>query len=559
MDYNILIGGKAGQGVETAAILLTDIIHQAGLNIFSSKDYMSRIRGGHNFVTIRFSENEVYSHSNDYDLIISLDTNTLDIHLKDLKKEGYIIQGSDIDCSYHNLISLNAKKISSEAGNPRAYNSVLLGAAAKFFNLPIDSLENVFSKHFSSLVIKQNLAAFMEGYGSSIKIHDTFIFKKTPNKILSNSNEGFAAGAYAGGLTFYSAYPMTPATSIMKFLSGIQKEAGILVEQAEDEISAINMAIGASFAGARAMTGSSGGGFSLMVEGLGLSGITETPLVIAEVQRPGPATGLSTRTEQSDLLFTVFASQGEFPRVVTTIINHEDAFTKGIRALNLAEKYQIPVIVLSDQYLADAVKTTTPFDLENIVLEDSILKEKVDDYKRYEFTKSGVSPRLIPGSIDGMTVLYDSHEHNEKGEIVEDSLTRNKMMAKRMKKEALILENEVVEPEYFGHNEPKYVLVGFGSTWGALREVAEIFEEENLKIGSLIFSDIWPLPRKKIEELNKNKPIFINVEQNYTGQLANLISMKTDIKFGNSILKYDGRPLSVKEIYSKAKEIILND
>lgn len=520
---------------------------------------MSRIRGGHNFVTIRLSENELFSHSNEYDLIISLDTNTLDIHLKDLKDNGYIIQGSEIDFSHRNLLRYDAKKISSEVGNPKAYNTVLLGAASKFFNLPIDSLENIFSNHFSSMIIKQNIAAFMEGYEQGKKVHDTFIFKSKPKKILSNSNEAFAAGAFAGGLSFYSAYPMTPATSIMKFLSNIQTEGNILVEQAEDEISAVNMAIGASFAGARAMTGSSGGGFSLMVEGLGLSGITETPVVIAEVQRPGPATGLSTRTEQSDLLFSVFASQGEFPRVVTSIVNHEDGFRKGIKALNLAEKYQIPVIVLSDQYLADAVKTTEKFDLDNIRLEDSILKEYVSDYKRYEFTEDGVSPRLIPGSIRGMTVLYDSHEHNEKGEIVEDSLTRNKMMDKRMKKEAFILENEIVEPEYFGHNEPNYVLVGFGSTWGSLREVAEKFEDEGLKIGSLVFSDIWPLPKKKITELSKYNPVFINVEQNYTGQLGNLIAMKTFIKFKHSILKYDGRPLSPKEIYSKTKEIISND
>ncbi len=556
MEYNILIGGKAGQGVETGAQIITEIIHSNGFYIFSSKDYMSMVRGGHNFVTVRFSDSPVNAASFKYNVIMSLDENTSDLHHKNLIKDGVVLSAMELAHKTEDVIKVDAAKIAKQIGNTKVLNTVLIGALCKYFGLDISNSKHILSSHFIGDVLEKNIEALKQGFDS---IEGNFHCSKSssePKGILVNANEAFASGCAAGGVSFYSAYPMTPATSIMKFLSSVSEDLNILVEQAEDEISAINMAIGASYAGARAMTGSSGGGFALMTEAVGLSGITETPLVIAEVQRPGPATGLSTRTEQGDLLFTLFCSQGEFPRVITSVTSHENAFETGVRAQNIAQKYQIPVIVLSDQYLADAIKTTEEFDFDSIEIKDSILREYKADYKRYEYTKSGVSPRLLPGSIKGMTVMYDSHEHNDAAEIVEDCETRIKMMKKRMKKEDMLLAEDIKEPEYLGAENPSAVFVGFGSSKGAIEEAVRMLNDDGKSAGALIFSDIWPFPSKKLKELKEQTDKIINVEQNYTGQLAKVISMQTGIRCSSSILKYDGRPFSPHQIYKQAKELI---
>lgn len=556
MEYNILIGGKAGQGVETGAQIITEIIHSNGFYIFSSKDYMSRVRGGHNFVTIRFSDKNVNAAAFRYNVIMSLDENTSDLHHKNLIEGGAVLSAMELEHKTEDVIKVDAAAIAKQIGNSKVLNTVLIGALCRYFGLDISNAEHILSGHFTGTVLEKNIEALKAGFDSIEGVFHCAKAASEPKGILVNGNEAFASGCIAGGVSFYSAYPMTPATSIMKFFSSVSEDLNILVEQAEDEIAAINMAIGASYSGARAMTGSSGGGFALMTEGVGLSGVTETPLVIAEVQRPGPATGFSTRTEQGDLLFTLFCSQGEFPRMITSVTDHENAFETGVRVQNLAQKYQIPVIVLSDQYMADAIKTTEEFDFDSVEITDSILKEYKEDYKRYEYTQSGVSPRLLPGSIKGMTVMYDSHEHNEASEIVEDCETRINMMKKRMKKEDMLLQDDINEPEYFGADDPKTLFVGFGSAKGAIEEAVRMLNDEAGSVGALIFSDIWPFPSKKLQEYKAKTDNIINVEQNFTGQLAKVISMQTGIRCSGSILKYDGRPFSPYQIYKQAKELI---
>ena len=372
--------------------------------------------------------------------------------------------------------------------------------------------------------------------------------------LISGSN-AVALGAIAAGLRFYSAYPMSPSTAIMETIAQNADEAGIVVEQAEDEIAAINMAIGASYAGARAMTGTSGGGFSLMVEALGLSGMAEIPLVVIDVQRPGPATGLPTKTEQSDLKFVISASQGEFPRMVIALRNPSDAFYQTMRAFNMAEKYQIPVILLSDQYLGDATYTTKAFDPEKIQM--SVPESDYTghgEYLRYRYMENGISPRLIPGKTEQL-VSSDSDEHDEHGRIAESAEVRTRMMEKRMKK-LEILKQELQEPEFIGEKSFQTLLIGWGSVWGAMEEAVRLLNQDKNgnAYAALVFGDIYPLPTKLLREKAAEASRIIDVEQNATGQLAALIQEETGIICDDKILRYDGRQISGEEIAEQVRK-----
>lgn len=308
------------------------------------------------------------------------------------------------------------------------------------------------------------------------------------------------------------------------------------------------------------MTGTSGGGYSLMVEAVGMSGIMEVPVVIADIQRPGPATGLPTRTEQSDLNFVINSSHGEFPRMVIALRNPEDAFYQTARALNLADKYQIPVIILGDQYMADAIRTVKPFDMSKIKIERHLANPEDymygKKYRRYELTESGISPRLIPGQVPGVNVNVDSDEHDEDGNITESAEVRNNMVHKRAKKFEL-LRKEVMEPKLIGEDNMDVLLLAWGSVESPITEAIELLNKDgDLKYGALVFGDIWPLPTKLLKEKYKNAKHIINVEQNYNGQLKNLISQETRIRVTGSVNRYDGRPLSQNEIYKKVKEVL---
>ena len=330
----------------------------------------------------------------------------------------------------------------------------------------------------------------------------------------------------------------------------------IAVEQAEDEIAAINMALGASYAGATAMTGTSGGGFSLMVEALGFAGIAEIPLVVVDVQRPGPATGLPTRTEQSDLKFVISASQGEFPRMVIALRDHGDCFYQTARSLALAKKYQLPVILLSDQYLADATTTIPMLEANDIVrfMPPAAATLTPDlPYCRYALTEDGISPLAIPGQSQAL-VRVDSDEHDTWGQITESATVRNQMVEKRMRK-LEGLKAELLEPEFWGANQCQSLLVGFGSTSGAIKEAVDILNQEEKNYGALIFGDIYPLPTQRLQHFAAQVVDIINVEQNATGQLAALIREETLISCEHSILKYDGRQLSVDDILTGLKNL----
>lgn len=550
--YNVLIGGAAGQGIDTTAAILEKLLKRSGYNVFTVRDFMSRIRGGHNFCVIRFSQEPVHSHSSRLDAIIALNQETVDVHKDELNENGFILCDKKLGIDDPRAIVLDMDDKAKALGSSRASGSIAVGAVLKLFGENLDLVESVYRESVHPVFYDINLKAVHEGYGLVEKRFE-HLQGEYSTWLMLNGNKALALGALAAGLKFYTAYPMSPSTSIMEYLAGKSKAAGIVVEQAEDEIAAMNMAIGASFAGARAMTGTSGGGFSLKVEALGLSGMAEIPLVVVDVQRPGPVTGLPTRTEQSDLKFVISASQGEFPRMVIALRDQEDAFYQTVRAFDIAERYQIPVILLSDQYLGDSTATVRPFDLDKIHVAEP-LREWTEDaeYLRYKYTEDGISPRLVPGKVKAF-VAADSDEHDERGHIIEDAQTRNKMMQKRMGKMDK-LKDELQEPAFIGDEGFTTLLVGWGSLQGPLAEaVALLNKQAKEKYAALVFGDVYPLPEKKLREKAAAAKRIVNVEQNYTGQLGQLIREATGIACSDSVLKYDGRQLSGEEIAALIK------
>ncbi len=561
MDYNVLIGGAAGQGIDTLSTLFQRSLYRHGYHVFVHKDYMSRVRGGHNFIQIRFSDTPLLSHRDPLDLIVALDETTVKEHMSRLQKSGFLMADEEIKKQSDRMITFPIHKLAKEAGNSKTFTSVFLGLLLKWYGLPLEQTEAFLLETFHDKSPEANVKALQSG-AALIKEKVSLPPGSLSDHLLVDGNQAIALGAIAAGVTFYSAYPMTPSTSIMNTLASYQTEAGIVVEQAEDEIAAINMAIGANYAGIRAMTGTSGGGFSLMTEALGLAGITETPLVVANVQRPGPATGFPTRTEQSDLSFILTASHGEITRMVIALRNPEESFYQTTRAFNLSEKYQVPVILLSDQYLADYTVTVPAFDVSHVTIDrhfaDGSSYSEDHPYQRYELTDNGLSPRLIPGKIPGLVVLADSDEHDEDGHITESAEMRINMMKKRMGKLELIKE-ELQEPWMLGDAQPDILLLAWGSIAGPLEEAITRLRKENesLSIGALVFGDLWPLPTKQLTSLAEKAKVLVNIEQNYTGQLAKLIRQETGFHCTKSILKYDGRQMTPEFILEMLKKEVL--
>jgi 2-oxoglutarate ferredoxin oxidoreductase subunit alpha len=489
------------------------------------------------------------------------------LHHKELTKQGIIIfDGDKVKNTGENnsLFSVPLERIALESGkNKLMTNTVALGAALALASYDKQILSNVISEYFGAGdVAKANVAAVTAGYDyvkANFKIE--FSHKLTPigdgQRMLLSGNEAIALGALAAGCKFMAAYPMTPATSIMEYLASKGKDFSIVVVQPEDEIAAINMIIGASFAGVRSMTATSGGGFCLMVEGLGLAGMTETPIVVVLAQRAGPAIGLPTRTEQGDLEFAIHASHGEFPRAVLAPATVEDAFWLTVKAFNLAEKYQTPVILITDQYLATSYATADKFNLSQVTIDRGLLLSreelaKLGEYKRHQITESGISPRAIPLE-GGALVVTDSDEHNEEGHLIEDAETRTAQMLKRLRKMEG-LRKDISEPRVYGAPQSEITLLGWGSTYGAIREAVDLGMKDGLAINLVHLSEIWPFPVEATARALQGAKKIIAVENNATAQLAHLLRAETGYQVTGKILKFDGRPISPAYILKQLKQ-----
>ncbi|MBN2398008.1 MAG: 2-oxoacid:acceptor oxidoreductase subunit alpha [Deltaproteobacteria bacterium] len=564
-DISVVLCGAAGQGIQTVEQLLTHAFKHAGYNLFSTKEYMSRVRGGSNSTQMRVSSRKVQACLERIDILFPLNREALKHVRRRITPETIILgeretlldpgEGEDIA-----IIDIPLSTIASEIGGSIYANIIATGVIAAFFGIDKESIIDDLKERFSDgekTVMTHNIRAVKRGYEIGAELIASKIvsisIEKDPeiaDEIIINGGEAVGMGAIAGGCNFISSYPMTPSTSVLTFLAQQSKEFDIIVEQAEDEIAAINMAIGAWYAGARGMVTTSGGGFALMTEGLSLAGAMESPMVIHLAQRPGPATGLPTRTEQGDLDMALYAGHGEFPRVIFTPGTIEEAFDLTARAFNLADRYQVPVFILTDQYLIDSYYNIPMIDASAIGIERHIVSTE-EGYRRYALTDSGISPRGIPGNGKGLVVV-DSDEHDEEGHITEDHDTRVRMVDKRLGKRPLLAQ-EAILPASLGETPGETVIV----CWGSLRAIAE---EAVRRIGRrdlslLHFSQVYPLHPDTSQILKQAKRLVI-VEGNATSQFSRILKIHAGVDIETKITTYSGLPFSVEELEGRLREVL---
>ena len=500
------------------------------------------------------------------DILVALDKASIPAHGKELSEGGIAIYDSaTLKETYEGprFLDVPFADIALKHGKNRIMaNMAATGAVIGLLGIDIGLLFRIIEATLGKKgeeVVAANISVAQAAYDygkNRCTVCGFSVPSPGPGKMLIAGNDAIGLGAFLSGCKFYAAYPMTPSTGILTFMAGKALTHGIVVEQAEDEIAAINMALGASYGGVRAMTGSSGGGFALMVEGLSLAGMTETPIVIALAQRPAPATGLPTRTEQADLLFALFAGHGEFPRVMFAPGTPEQAVRLTNKAFDLAEKYQIPAFVLTDQYLADTEWTYDSLDITALKYIDYRLRgdrfgERAD-YKRHAFTEDGVTPMAVPGDGPGL-VVTDSDEHDEEGHLIEDAATRVKMVEKRLFRKMPHISREISPPERYGAEDAEVVIVGWGSTYGVMKEAVDLLAQKE-RIAMLHFSEIYPFPLVDgfdyLAFLGKARRT-ICVENNALGKFASLMRMETGFVFHDHINRFDGRPFTVEALVAE--------
>jgi len=560
-SLTIVLSGEAGQGLATIEEFLVEAISKE-YHVFTSKEVMSRVRGGNNTVEIRIAKDPVEALRYGIDYLFLLNNHSF-YRLTKRVTDKTVVFTEDSFVSDEELGKLkatrhplNLSELAKQAGNRIFANTILFGYIAGMLELTKESCHELIAARFASKgdkIIAENHNAFNLGFD----LGKAYVLPKKVGKPTSipaykvmDGNTAIGIGTLAGGVNFIASYPMSPGTSLLVYLAEKGKEFNVLVEQAEDEIAALNMVVGAWYAGARAIATTSGGGFALMTEAVSLAGITETPAVIHVAQRPGPATGLPTRTEQADLNLVVYAGHGEFPRIVLAPGKLEDGVHLAQRAFWLADKYQVPVFLLTDQYYLESFAQVIPFEIDDRYLESFVVKTDVD-YKRYAFDPSGISPRGIPGNGLGF-VKSDSDEHDEAGQITEDFDVRVAMNDKRLHKRSLLLA-DYVDEELIGPKDYTNLLVGWGSTYGVIKEFIESGDSKNTAF--LHIRQPFPLHPKLKKYFDQSKNTIV-IENNATGQFANLCKLELDVKIHSSILKYNGEPFSIEEITQRVTEAI---
>jgi len=589
----VRVGGAAGDGIASSGDIVTKTAARMGLWVYSYNSYQSVIRGGHVYYQMQIGGGDkVLSHGDDPDVLIALNQDTIKRHASKVKENGAIIFNSD-KIKVENiplqknvqLLGLPVNDLTKEfERNPIMQNTVDNGALVYLLGLKWPTFEGAIQSIFGKKkveVAQTNIAVAKRGFEFA-KTHfkPLNVSLKGDGKIRAvvTGNSMFAFGALTGGCKFYAAYPMTPASSIMHWLAPRASKYGMVMKQMEDELASMNVIVGASFTGVRAVTGTSGGGFALMTEGIGLAAMLETPCVVVHVMRGGPSTGLPTKTEQADLFQDIGASQGDYPKAIIAPISAADCYHAIIEAMNLSEKYQTPIIVLSDLYLSEHAETVTDGEISSDIKIDrgEILTEwkpsdpaKNDstiwfvpknpgDYLRYKDTPSGVSPRVLPGTPNAMFVSA-SDEHDEEGIVISDVFTdeeiRVKMMNKRMRK-MVGLEKDTKGPIVTGPTEADVTLIGFGSTYQGLEEVRLALEKKGTKVNHIHFRTMWPIHAEETEALLKKCKLTIDIEANFTNQLAKLIRMETGYKVDHLVRKYDGEPFGFEDLLKEVEACI---
>lgn len=553
-DFTIMIGGSASSGIKTIEDLLTDTFISIGYSVFSTKEYMSRVRGGSNTVQIRISDKRVKSAKWKPDIFLGLDELSLS-HVKErIGDDTLVIGGEKEKFSNHLKISIynEAKKYVSK----QLVNTFAAGVLFGLLGLPKELLVKSLKKRFDESMHEANIEAINQGYiyanTQNIEVQKfpsaPLDIDKAVRYIDGTTAAGF--GFLSGGCNSVTSYPMSPSTGVLSLMAGLSKEFDIAIEQAEDEIAAFNMALGVWYAGGRGLTTTSGGGFALMSESMSLSGMTETPAVVYLAQRPGPATGLPTRTEQGDLNLALYAGHGEFPRLILAPGDALEAIELGHLAFEMADKFQIPVVYLSDQYLADSLQSVSDVDFELFSQERYLVKSEAD-YMRYKLNNEGISPRAVPGYGEGL-VCCDSDEHDERGQITESYRVREAMVDKR-KRKLEELRDAATAPQITGSGD--IAVVGWGSTKGAISEALSLLDDSRLT--QVHFSWIYPLKKEHLLKLHEMKYIIV-VENNSNAQFADLLKLN-DVKTDATILCSNGfaffSDLLVEEIAQKVREL----
>ncbi|KPU63976.1 2-oxoacid:ferredoxin oxidoreductase subunit alpha [Thermococcus sp. EP1] len=563
-DVSIVLGGAAGQGIQTVEEILTRVLKLSGYNVYANKEYMSRVRGGINTTEIRVSSKKVRAFIKRIDILIPFKRGVLP-WLQNRLSENTVVLGERENVEEEfmekiTFVEVPFNKMAKDVGSPLYLNTIAAGIAVGLFHGDFEILKKYLMKRFGSKgedVVSKNIEAAEKGYNLGVKLCEEKTIgidvkkdERVKEEVLLSGTEAIALGAIAGGMNVLTFYPMSPSTGVAVFSAQHAEEFEIIVEQTEDEIAAINMALGAWFAGARGIVTTSGGGFALMSEALSLAGMAENPIVIHLAQRPGPATGLPTRTLQSDLNLVLYSGHGEFPRIVLAPGSIEEAFYLTATAFNLADKYQVPVIILTDQYFVDTYYNLPEFDLSELKLEKHIV-ETDENYKRYLLTEDGISPRGIPGYGKGV-IIANGNEHDEWGDITEDEELSRLMQEKRAIKKLMTIRKNAMMPELIGSEDARYLVISWGSTYHVIKEALESLRRKD--IAFLHFKWLYPLP-DAVKELLEDK-VLIDIEQNVTAQFAELLKKEFGVSVDHKILKYDGRPFSVEEILDALKGVL---
>lgn len=570
--FAVAIGGAAGQGVATPGNVFAKIFARRGLHLLAYNAYQSIIRGGHTFLTIRAGIERVTSFGDRIDLLIPLNQDTMDRHLRLLGPGAAVIYNGDAlkagdAADGVRLCPLPVGELSGNRRNKLEQNTLAVGAALSMMGIGFEPLEQILAQQFKKkgeAVVAENVEAARAAYQYATQHFEAF---PSPLPLTDHryavltGNMALAMGGVAAGVKFYCAYPMSPSTGVLHWMAGHARKAGIMVRQVEDEIGVINMAIGAAHAGVRAMCATSGGGFALMTEALGMSAMIETPVVVIDVQRAGPSTGVPTKTEQGDLWQVLGAAFGDYPRVIAAPTDILDCFKLIPQMHNLADRFQCPAVVISDLLLSEGHTSVDPADLDFTVPIDrgeliTTANGPNGSYKRYLFTETGISPRAIPG-LPGYAHTVATDEHDEDGVLISDEFTnpikRRAMMEKRQRKTAGI-EAAVPPPVLQGPRDADVTLIGWGSTKGVIQEAVEILADEGITANHLQVRWLVPLHGEAILDLLRGSRRTIMVENNYSGQFARYLRSETSFVADGHIRKYDGEPFMPHHIVNAVKE-----
>lgn len=584
MNFTWMIGGEAGFGIMTSGLEFSKICSRLGYNIFDLIEYPSLIRGGHNAYEVNVADFEVEHLKPTIDILVCLNRETLERHSQRLTKDSIVIYDSDDFDPKGDFIKVNVpfRKITNDLkGQLVMKNTIAIGSSLAVAGAKIEDFYRLIEEHFlkkGEAVVELNKQFAKRGFDEGLKgipVPRSWLIKKDKikAKLVMTGNEAFALGSAIADCRLYCAYPMTPSSSVLTVLAAWQEKIGMVVRHSEDEIAVINTAIGSSFAGVRSAVGTSGGGFALMVESLSLAGVTEIPVVVFLAQRPGPATGMPTWTEQGDLLFAAHSGHGEFPKIVLAPGNVEEVIKMSADAFNLADIYQLPVIVMTDMFLSESHKNIDKELIEQFIssyqvnrgkyiddgsqikkdlIKPSGNKSKLNHFLRYKLSEDGVSFRLKPG-VSGFFYQANSYEHIEDGHTTEEAQPRIDQVNKRNGKWQTYFEKDFKLPEFYGDEDSEIIFVSWGSNRGAILEAQKQLAQKGIKTGFWHFTYVYPLDEEKIRKILNVKKHYILVENNSWGQFGKLLMMETGIKISEKALRYDGRAITAEYIINNLK------